>query len=315
MEPMKTGITAASDLSMLHTARMSKDPCIVWSSGKGSNAEREPLCTIERDAFYKMYVRAAENFYQASSAGIKILSFEINHTAGLGEVPEWRDISARLTEGYLSRLQEKGVGQPVLNLIRENLDLEGAAVQLATLAKKYGVKEPEILAAHEVAAEAHARETFARPQDTQGLFHIPYVQHPINMALYAMKLSLPASAVMKALLHDVVEDTDVDSATLAKKFDSEVVSGVEELTKSPNQSREEFLAHVKELRGENAVIKGLDRYDNLIRAFAIDDSKYHRRILSECTAVYDDILKREPELQVFRSDYDLLKKELQRYSS
>ena len=315
MEPMKTGITTASDLSMLHTARMRKDPCIVWSSGTGSNTEREPLCTIERDQFYKMYVRASENFYQVSSAGIKTLSFEINHTAGLGEVPAWRDISARLTEGYLSRLQERGVGQPVLNLIRENLDLEGTAVQLGALAKPYGPKESEILLAHEVAAQAHARQTFARPQDTQGLFHIPYVQHPINMAIYAMKLSLPAAAVMKALLHDVVEDTDVTSSDLAKKFESGVVDGVGELTKSPNQSREEFLEHVKTLRGETAVIKGLDRYDNLIRAFAIDDPKYHRRILSECAAVYDEIFHREPELQGFRSNYELLKEELRHFSA
>ncbi|CAB4821002.1 unannotated protein [freshwater metagenome] len=311
---MKTGITAAPELSMPHTTAIKKDPCIVWSNGTGSNAEREPLCTIERDDLYKMYVRAAENFYQASFGGIKALSFEINHTAGLGEISAWRDISARLTEGYLSRLQEKGVGQPVLDLVRENLDLEGAATRFDDLAKRYGAKEADIRSAHEVASEAHAQQTFARPQDTQGLFHIPYVQHPINMGLYAMKLSLPASAVMKALLHDVVEDTDVESATLAKRFDSDVVNGVGELTKSPNQSRKEFLAHVKELRGETAVIKGLDRYDNLIRVFAIEDSKYHQRVLSECAAVYDDIFKREPGLQVFRSDYELLKKELQRFS-
>jgi hypothetical protein len=312
---MITGNTAASDLPMLHTARTSKYPCILWSSGKGSNAEREPLCTIELDAFYKMYARAAENFYQASSAGIKILSFEINHTAGLGEVPEWRDISARLIEGYLSRLQEKGVRQLVLNLIRENLDLEGSAVQLDALAKTYGPKESEILLAHEVAAQAHARQTFARPQDTQGLFHIPYVQHPINMAIYAMKLLLPAAAVMKALLHDVVEDTDVTLSALARKFESCVVDGIGELTKSPNQSREEFLAHVKALRGETAVVKGLDKYDNVIRAFAIDDPKYHRRVLTECAAVYDDIFQREPELQAIRPNYELLKQELRRFSA
>jgi hypothetical protein len=315
MEFMNAGIPSASDLSLLNTARVRKDPCIVWLCGTGINAEREPLCTIERDQFYKMYVRAAENFYQVPSTDIKTLSFEINHTAGLGEVPAWRDISARLTEGYLFRLQEEGIGQPVLNLILENLDIEGAAVQLDALAKTYGPKESEILLAHEVAAQAHARQTFARPQDTQGLFHIPYVQHPINMAIYAMKLLLPAAAVMKALLHDVVEDTDVTLSALARKFESCVVDGIGELTKSPNQSREEFLAHVKALRGETAVVKGLDRYDNVIRAFAIDDPKYHRRVLTECAAVYDEIFHREPELQGFRSNYELLKEELRLFSA
>jgi GTP pyrophosphokinase len=135
------------------------------------------------------------------------------------------------------------------------------------------------------------------------------------MAIHAMKLSLPAAAVMKSLLHDVVEDTDVTSSDLAKKFESSVLDGVGELTKSPNQSREEFLEHVRTLRGETAVIKGLDRYDNLIRAFAIDDPKYHRRILGECAAVYDEIFHREPELQGFRPNYELLKEELRRFSA
>lgn len=315
METMKTGMTAAPDPSILHTAHMTKDPCIVWSNGTGSKAEREPLCTVERGPFYDMYIRAAENFYQASSAGIKTLSFEINHTAGLGDIPAWRDISARLTEGYLSRLQERGVSQPVLDLIRENLDLEGASIRFSDLAKKYGAKEADILSAHEVASRAHARQTFARPQDTQGLFHIPYVQHSVNLAIHVMERSLPPSAAMKALLHDVVEDTHIQASDLAKKFDADVIAGVAELTKSPDQSREDFLAHIQALRGETAIIKGLDRYDNLIRAFAIDDPKYHRRILNECAAVYDTIFQREPELAGLRPNYELLKQELRQYNA
>ena len=294
---------------------MKNDPCIVWSNTKGSSSERTPVCIIERDAFYKIYVRAVENFFQASCKGLTILSFEINHPYGIGDVPRWRSISAKLTEDHILRLKEKGVGRPTLDLVRENLDLEGASIRFNYMAKKYGANEANICSALEFASESHARQSFARPQDTQGLCHIPYVQHSINVGLYVMKLSLPASAVVKALLHDVVEDTNVESATLAKRFDADIASGVGELTRPPNQSRDDFLMHVQGLRGENAVIKGLDRYDNLIRAFSIDDPHYHQRVLSECTAVYDNIFTREPELQTFRAKYEFLKKELQCFSS
>ena len=313
MLDMRKEITGAPDNSILHNASIVKDPCIIWSTGPGE--QREALCTIERDQFYEMYIRASGNFYQASSDGKKVLSFEINHTHGLGEVPAWRDISAKITEGYLSRLEKDGVALPVIDLIRQNLDLEGALVRFNGFVKQYSGQESNILSAHEVAAGAHAYQTFARPQDTEGLSHIPYMQHPQNIALYAMELSLPAKAVMKSLLHDVDEDTHVNLQALARMFDADVVSGVAELTKSPSQSRASFLAHVSELRGEDAVIKGLDRYDNLIRAFGINDAKYHARILSECTAVYDEILNREPELHSLISNYELLKKELGKYSA
>lgn len=294
---------------------MAKDPLIVWSKLNDCSSGRTPLCTIEQDLFCKMYVRAVENFFRASPAGLKILYFEINHTHGIGDVPKWRDISAKLTDEHISWLQEKGLAQPTLDLVRQNLDIEGAAIHFHDMAKKYGANEAEICSALEFASKSHACQSFARPQDSQGLYHIPYVQHPINVALNVMKLSMPASAVIKALLHDVIEDTDVDSASLAKRFDTGIASGVGELTKPANQSREDFLIHVKGLRGEAAVIKGLDRYDNLIRAFSINDPNYHHRILSECTAVYDDIFTREPELQTFCAQYEFLKQELRYFSS
>jgi hypothetical protein len=294
------------------TMAKAQDPCIIWSTDP--NEKREALCTIDRDEFYEMYVRAAENFYHAKSAGSRILSLEINHTSGLGNVPAWREISVGQTASFLERLKEKGVAPAVRELARENLDLESSLVRFNAMAKEFVEMAKTIALAHEIASSAHASQTFARPQDCEGLFHIPYMQHPRNIATRAMELSLTSNSVVVALLHDVVEDTDIKLDSLRQRFGNQVADGVSKLTKNPSQSRAEFLAYVKDLRGEIAIIKALDRVDNLIRGFGNYDAKYRQRVLEECELVYDGFFQREPKLMPLVSMYELIKNELTRFS-
>lgn len=317
---MKAELRDATSNELPHTLGMMKDPCIIWA--KSVEGKSEPLCTIERDEFYSTYLRAAETFYDVTAKDKATLSFEFNHTAGLGDVPAWRDISAKITEGFLSTLVERGVSPEVRALVQTNLNIENSLLQFSRLAaEKFGATpfHTEITNAHEVASVAHAKDSFARPQDTNGLFHIPYMQHPRNIAIYALQLNLSPSSVIVALLHDVVEDShqpqDITLANLKRNFDDEVTDGVMRLTRSPVQSRAQFLEHVGQLTGELAVVKGLDRYDNLIRAFGIQDSAYHARLLDECRLVYDPIFQREDALKPLYENYELLKRELGRYTS
>ena len=62
----------------------------------------------------------------------------------------------------------------------------------------------------------------------------PYIEHPVNVAKYLAGLSLDATTVAAALLHDVVEDCDVSVEEIRKRFGSEIsrlVDGVTKLTK------------------------------------------------------------------------------------
>ena len=58
-----------------------------------------------------------------------------------------------------------------------------------------------------------------------------YVTHPVAVARLVAGLSMDAQTVQAALLHDVIEDCDVSSAELRKRFGADVASLVEGATK------------------------------------------------------------------------------------
>lgn len=63
----------------------------------------------------------------------------------------------------------------------------------------------------------------------------PFIEHPLNTALYLADLHLDHTALTAALLHDVVEDTSVTQDEVSKRFGEEVsklVDGVTKLTQT-----------------------------------------------------------------------------------
>ncbi len=59
----------------------------------------------------------------------------------------------------------------------------------------------------------------------------PYVEHPINTALFLTELNLDASTLAAALLHDVIEDCGVTFDDLRQQFGQEVARLVDGVTK------------------------------------------------------------------------------------
>lgn len=59
----------------------------------------------------------------------------------------------------------------------------------------------------------------------------PYVFHVISVAEILLSLNLDTPSLMAALLHDVVEDTDISLTKLEKKFGKEVATLVDSVTK------------------------------------------------------------------------------------
>ena len=69
-----------------------------------------------------------------------------------------------------------------------------------------------------------------------------YIIHPLAVATIVAELGMDTESVMAALLHDVVEDTDVSLEQIEKKFGKEIAALVDGLTKLgriPYSSREE----------------------------------------------------------------------------
>ncbi len=70
----------------------------------------------------------------------------------------------------------------------------------------------------------------------------PFIMHPVGVATICAGLRLDEQTIAAALLHDVVEDTGTDLATVREEFGDEVaqlVDGVTKLTRVQFQSREQ----------------------------------------------------------------------------
>ncbi len=95
---------------------------------------------------------------------------------------------------------------------------------------------------------------------------VPYVSHPIRIALHALNLGMSSDAIVAAVLHDVVEDTDTPLAEISNKFGEVVGSLVRALTKPPRGTTNRSQIYQKQLLEgpvEARRIKLLDIQDNL----------------------------------------------------
>src|ERR1700688_701084 len=73
----------------------------------------------------------------------------------------------------------------------------------------------------------------------------PYIIHPLEVAQVLAELKMDSTAIAAGLLHDAVEDTDVTSAEIAKRFGEQVahiVEGVTKLDKIKFANREDHQA-------------------------------------------------------------------------
>ena len=101
----------------------------------------------------------------------------------------------------------------------------------------------------------------------------PYVIHPLEVGQVLAELKMDSTAIAAGLLHDAVEDTDVTSAEIAKRFGDQVahiVEGVTKLDKIKFANREDhqaenirkmLLAMVTDIRV--VIIKLADRLHNM----------------------------------------------------
>src|SRR5690606_10321483 len=78
--------------------------------------------------------------------------------------------------------------------------------------------------AYEIAVEAHSKQRRKSGE--------PYILHPIEVArICSEEIGLGPTAIVAALLHDVVEDTDVTINDIKEKFGAKIAKIVDGLTK------------------------------------------------------------------------------------
>ncbi len=128
-----------------------------------------------------------------------------------------------------------------------------------------------------------------------------YICHPLSVALILVELGMDSESIEAALLHDVVEDTDIELSDLEKVFGKEVaalVDGVTKLSKLPFTSKEEqqaenirkmLLAMAQDIRV--IIIKLADRLHNMRTIGALREQK-QRDIARETMDIFAPLAHR-----------------------
>ena len=129
----------------------------------------------------------------------------------------------------------------------------------------------------------------------------PYIFHPLAVARILAEMRLDHTTLIAAILHDVIEDTEVSRAEIERQFGKEValiVDGVSKIEKIEGMSRQErqaesfrklVLAMTQDLRV--ILVKLADRLHNMRTLGSMADEK-KKRIAEETLDIYAPIAQR-----------------------
>ena len=157
--------------------------------------------------------------------------------------------------------------------------------------KQYDLSK--IISSYEFAAKAHANQVRSSGE--------PYITHPLAVAYILLEFGMDTDTICAALLHDVVEDTDVTLDEIKKLFGQDVamlVDGVTKLGKIPLFTREEqqaenvrkiLLAMSQDIRV--IIIKLCDRLHNM-RTLQYRPAAKQRNTALETMNIYAPIANR-----------------------
>lgn len=138
-----------------------------------------------------------------------------------------------------------------------------------------------------------------------------FIQHPLEVALILAELEMDEATIVAALLHDILEDTDVSTKEVEAKFGTEIASLIEGVTKlssiqfknqrqhQAENLRKMFLAMAKDLRV--VLIKLADRLHNM-RTLEFLDADKRKRIALETREIYAPLAHR---LGIFQLKWQL----------
>lgn len=105
-------------------------------------------------------------------------------------------------------------------------------------------------------------------QVRRGESAVPYVVHPLHVAIMLARLGMDEVSIQAALLHDVVEDCEEWTlARLEAEFGAEVAEIVAQLTEDKQRPWEErkrrAIEHVEHLSARALAVKAADKLHNL----------------------------------------------------
>ena len=157
-----------------------------------------------------------------------------------------------------------------------------------------GLDYREVARACEYAKKHHGDQTRASGE--------PYYTHPVGVSEILVDMNLDIGTVVTAILHDVLEDTDVTYDMMAKDFGKEIadlVNGVSKLTQIESRTVEgkqaENFSKLLVAMSEDIrvlLVKLADRLHNMRTLAAFKDEKKRRHIALETLEIYAPLAER-----------------------
>ncbi len=93
----------------------------------------------------------------------------------------------------------------------------------------------------------------------------PFVAHPVSVMNRLIRHGVRDREVLAAaVLHDTLEDTDTTFEELETKFGPRVAELVDELTREPGESKDDYMRLFEYTSPDACIIKLSDRIDNLL---------------------------------------------------
>ncbi|MEN6349536.1 MAG: bifunctional (p)ppGpp synthetase/guanosine-3',5'-bis(diphosphate) 3'-pyrophosphohydrolase [Syntrophomonas sp.] len=139
----------------------------------------------------------------------------------------------------------------------------------------------------------------------------PYITHPLEVAFILADIEMDSPSICAALLHDVIEDTEVSYLDILRVFGEEItllVDGVTKLSRIDFKSREDaqaenlrkmFIAMAKDIRV--IIIKLADRLHNM-RTLNYQSEKKQKEIARETKEIFAPLAHR---LGIFKFKWEL----------
>ena len=175
----------------------------------------------------------------------------------------------------------------------KNPDILSADELFSDLSSKFKDDKELLKKAYNFASDGHLNQKRASGE--------PYITHPLQVALYLSDLSMDLETIIAAILHDLIEDTDITYKNIKKEFGTDVaniVDGVTKLDKIQYNTNEEakaeairkmVIAMSKDIRV--LILKLADRLHNIQTINYLADYK-QERIASETLYVYAPLAHR-----------------------
>lgn len=126
----------------------------------------------------------------------------------------------------------------------------------------------------------------------------PYVFHPIGVALQVAKVVKDTDMISAALLHDVIEDTNITRDDLEIEFNESIANLVQELTIDEEEKEKVgkkiyLAAALLQMSDKALLIKLADRFHNIRALIVLDDVDFIQWYYKETVYILEELMARE----------------------